>query len=151
MPIKRNFFLIICDWKISKSISLKCTYFRPCEICSIRFIMFDWDIGVVKWRDITFWRQKSNFWSFINENIKYKFSSHRHFKIVDTGLSAQASPPYLHINYVYICQRSTTVYQYFIRKSTCVQFSLKSHVNHGTPLCIVYDCTSEIKTAVHHK
>ena len=64
---------------------------------------------------------------------------------MNTVFSAQASQPYLHINYLYICQRSSTVYQYFIRKSTCVQFSLKSLVDHGRPLYIVYNCTSETK------
>ena len=28
---------------------------------------------------------------------------------------------------------------------------MKSLADHGRPLCIVYNCTSEIKTAVHHK
>ena len=40
---------------------LLCTYFRPRGICRIRFIMFNWDFGVVKRHDIKFNNRNLNF------------------------------------------------------------------------------------------
>ena len=40
---------------------LLCTYFRPRGICPLRFIMFDWDFGVVKSAILRFNNRNLNF------------------------------------------------------------------------------------------